>query len=149
MAFSGMGVYDLTIQSLFWSIHINLYRSNWEFFPLYASYLFLPYVVLRIAPAYMLYRYYHEKATRKNAVLGVIIGDFVFLIGSIPYDVLAFVLALPIPIFPSPFQMLFGLLILWRYPIPEAIRIWDTKFWWENEPIDLSKNRLQIMMKTS
>jgi hypothetical protein len=45
---------------------------------------------------------------------------------------------------PLPFQLIFGLLVLWRYPIPEPTTPWkseeEPKSWWE-KPSDSQKEK--------
>jgi hypothetical protein len=143
-SFGYVGNYDLTIVSLFWYFEVGTFGSGWLFLPPYATISMLPYLALRMVPVYMTYRYYQGKTTRRRAAAGILIGDLLFLIGTLPEMILAAMFAISYLIFPLPVQMLVGFFILRRYPIPEPTKPWEgseeTKPWWENESSSLPKS---------
>jgi hypothetical protein len=143
-SFGYVGNYNLTIVSLFWYFEVGTFGSGWLFLPPFATISMLPYLALRMVPAYMIYRYYQEKTTRRRAAVGIIVGDLLFLIETLPMMILTAMFAGSYLIFPLPAQMLVGFFILWRYPIPEPTRPWEgseeTKPWWDNESSSLRKS---------
>jgi len=117
------------IQSLFWMYYSESYIT---IVPPFALFSMFPYILLRMVPVSQIYRYYNGKTTRKRAIIASFVGDGLFLIMTLPYLLLSFMGILMLPL---PFQLIFGLLVLWRYPIPEPTTPWKSeekpKSWWE------------------
>ena len=97
---------------------------------------FLPLLCLRLVSAIGIANYYRGNLTRKRAALIALIGDGVYLPGS----VVALISSLQFPGFlliPLPVQMIVGFFILWRLPIPAPTRPWaeqkESGSWW-NKP---------------
>lgn len=94
---------------------------------------FLPILCLRLVPAFQIVHYYSGNSTRKQTALIILIGDGILLPGNIValFSSLLFPDWLPIPL---PIQMIVGLLILWRLPVPEPTKPWKEKeesgSWW-------------------
>jgi hypothetical protein len=136
-----VGNYDFSIQSLLWYFHIGTFGSDFQFLPFYATFSIFPYLVLRMVPAYVTFRYYQGRTSRRRALFGLMIGDLLFLIEGIPFFLFAISFINSYFILPFPFQMLVGFLILWRFPIPEPTKPWEsseeTKPWWEKESDDV------------
>jgi hypothetical protein len=90
-----------------------------------------------MVPVSQIYRYYIGKTTRKRAIIASIVGDGIFLVTSIPYLLLSSIMGLIM--LPLPFQLIFGLLVLWRYPIPEQTTPWKSeekpKSWWDKDSV--------------
>jgi len=132
----GWGPPQFIIQSFFWAYYSeSYYMSSFGGFiiiPPYALISMFPLILFRIAPVYQIWRYYNEKTTRKRAMIACFIGDGLFLISTIPY---IFLVMMGMLMLPLPFQLIFGLLVLWRYPISEPTAPWkseeETKSWWE------------------
>ena len=94
---------------------------------------FLPLLCLRLVSALGIANYYRGNLTKKRAALITLIGDGINLPGSI----VAFITSLQFPdylVIPLPVQMIVGLFILWRLPIPEPTRPWaeqkESGSWW-------------------
>lgn len=94
---------------------------------------FLPILCLRLVPAFQIANYYRGNSTRKQTALIILIGDGILLPGNIVALIssLAFFDWLPIPL---PIQMIVGLMILWRLPLPKPSKPWKKKeesgSWW-------------------
>ncbi len=139
----GWGPPQTYIQSLFWMYYSNSMGSfgGFTIIPPYALMSMFPLILFRIAPVYQIWRYYNEKTTRKRAMIACFVGDGIFLIMTIPYILLAMMGMFMLPL---PFQLIFGLLVLWRYPISEPTAPWksedEPKSWWE-KPSDSQKEK--------
>lgn len=130
---------QISILSIFWMYSSESYYM-YSFFgfslvPLYSLFIMFPIVLLRMVPVSQIYRYYNGKTTRRRAFIASCIGDGLFLIYGTPYLFLGFWGMLMLPL---PFQLIFGFLVLWRYPIPEPTTPWkitsddsEPKSWWE------------------
>jgi hypothetical protein len=94
---------------------------------------FLPILCLRLVPAFQIANYYRGNSTRKQTALIILIGDGILLPGNIIALISSLLLPDWLPI-PLPIQMIVGLLILWRAPLPEPTRPWveqeEPKNWW-------------------
>ena len=127
---------QVSIQSLFWMYYPELYYPSsyygFTILPPIALFSMFPLILLRMVPVSQIYRYYNGKTTRKRAMIASFVGDGLFLIMTIPYLFLSF---MGVFMAPLPFQLIFGLLVLWRYPIPEPTTPWKSeagpKLWWE------------------
>lgn len=129
---------QVSIQSIFWMYYSDSYMYSvygFTILPLYALFSMFPFMLLRMVPVSQIYRYYNGKTTRKRALIASFIGDGYFLIMTLPGLLLSFMGMLMSPL---PFQLIFGLLVLWRYPLPEPTTPWKSeekpKSWWEKSP---------------
>jgi len=131
------GYVDFAIQAILWSFYLVSFGSGFQFISLYAVSTMFPLLILRMVPAYVIVRYYHGKTTRKRALIGVAVGDILFLAEGLLFFVFSYMSMGSFLLVPLPFEMLAGLLVLWRFPIPEPTRPWEgsdeTKPWWEKE----------------
>jgi hypothetical protein len=132
---------EITIQSMFWMYNQSPYMPSFYGFslrPLYAITSMFPFLLLRMVPVSMLYRYYNEKTTRKRALIASCVGDGAFLIVAIPSIISSLLFAGGYYMIPLPIQMIGAILILWRSPLPEPTAPWegivDSKSWWEKSP---------------
>ncbi len=108
------------------------WENFWDFF--------LPFLCLRLVSALGIANYYRGNSTRKRATLITLIGDGIYLPGSI----VALITSLQFPdylVIPLPVQMIVGLFILWRLPIPEPTRPWaeqkESGSWWNRSSKDI------------
>lgn len=140
---SYMGTYDLSIQSLLWYYHVGPYGFDFLFFPLLLLFSTFPFLILRMVPVLVIYRYYQGKMTRRRAFIGVAAGDLLFLIEGLFILLVSMAFMSYYLIIPTPFQMLIGFLILWRFPVPEPTKPWDdvekAKPWWEKESAEVQE----------
>ncbi len=133
----------MTIQSIFWSFSTGRWQNGFSFLPMYALFSMFPFVILRLAPAAQIRRYYQGKTTRKRTFLIILVGDIYFLIGGI----LMFIMTLLYPSFylsiPLPFQTITGWLILTARPIREPVTPWESTqesvAWWEQKKEESSE----------
>jgi len=130
----------VVIQSMFWMYNQASYMYNYNGFSLIppeALFSMFPLILLRMAPVFQIFRYYNGKTTRKRALIASTVGDGPFLIMGIPYLFLSMIM-ISMFMIPLPFQFIFGILVLWRYPIPDPTTPWEgdlePKSWWEKEP---------------
>lgn len=127
---SGIGM-----QSILW----NYYPGD-GFTPIhpYMLSVMFPYILLRLAPVLQLHRYYKGKTTRKRALLISLVGDGYFLIFGLPIFIISLFIASPYLMIPLPFQIIFAIVVLTKYRIPEPTVPWDheekQKSWWEKPP---------------
>jgi len=142
MMMNTWGMYpDINIQSMFWMYDPSSYMPGFFGFsliPVYAFTSMFPFLLLRIVPVSQIYRYYNGKTTRKRALIASSIGDGVFLIMYSPYLIVSIMFgSFYYLIIPLPFQMIVGLVILWRRPLPIPTTPWEgvaeSKSWWEKD----------------
>jgi hypothetical protein len=131
------GYVSLSIQASLWFFNLGSFGSGFQFIPLSAIFSMFPLLILRMVPAYVIVRYYHGKTTRKRALIGVMVGDILFLAMGLLIFVSSYMFVGSNLLVPLPFEMLAGFLVLWRFPIPEPTKPWEgsdeTKPWWERE----------------
>ncbi len=124
---SGIG-----IQSMLWNYSPG---SGFMLIPPYMMTAMFPFILLRFVPVLQLHRYYKGKTTRRRTLLASLVGDGYFLIFGLPIFIISLLFASPYLMIPLPLQMIFAILILWRYPLPEPTTPWDgveqSKSWWE------------------
>ncbi|MGY5858819.1 MAG: hypothetical protein RTU63_05580 [Candidatus Thorarchaeota archaeon] len=132
---------EISLQSMFWMWRQTPYDISFYGFTLLDPYMLTsmwPFLLLRMAPVSMMYRYYTEKTTRKRAVIASCVGDGIFILVSIPMVFSSIMFAGWYYYFPLPIQMIVAILILWRSPLPEPTTPWEdtleTKSWWEKSP---------------
>ena len=136
---------QILVQSIFWMYNSSpyIYMPSFFGFSLIDAYMLsfmFPFMLLRMVPVTMVYRYYNGKTTRKRAALASFVGDGVFMIMYGPFIFISLIIGMGLGyiVSPLPFQLIITLLILWRSPLPEATRPWDAapedKSWWEKEP---------------
>ncbi len=137
---------QIMLLSLIWSFisSPSVFPSSspsyrFEILPLEVIIQLFPLVLLRLVPVLQIYRYYEGKATRRRALIASIFGDGVYIF-YIPFMlIIAYAFGLHIVMFtiPLPFQFLFCVIVLWRYPIPKPTTPWDKlekqKSWWEKD----------------
>jgi len=128
---------QISIMSIFWVYYSESYYMSSYFYGFslnspFAVFNMFPFILLRMVPVFQIYRYYIGKTTRKRAIIASFVGDAIFLISGVPYLLFGFIGMFMLPL---PFQLLFGLLVLWRYPIPEPTAPWKSEekpiSWWE------------------
>jgi hypothetical protein len=106
---------------------------------------FLPILCFRLVSALQIANYYRGNSTRKRTALILLIGEGPLLLSN----TVALLSSLVFPgllIIPLPVQMIVGLLILWRLPLPEPTKPWkeqeESGSWWnksKKKEIDESK----------
>ena len=125
-----------TIQGTIWLYAISPGGSGFQ--PLMYDFGWVLFLVLRIIPAYQLYRYYSGKTTRKLAYIATFIGDAIYILGGIVIllDAITHPGQFAIPL---PFQMIFSILILWKIQGPEPTSPWKdskkTSSWWKKSTV--------------
>ncbi|MCJ7817289.1 MAG: hypothetical protein MUP60_00405, partial [Candidatus Thorarchaeota archaeon] len=94
---------------------------------------FLPILCFRLVSALQISNYYRGNSTRKRTALILLIGEGPLLLSN----TVALLSSLVFPgllIIPLPVQMIVGLLILWRLPLPEPTKPWkeqeESSSWW-------------------
>jgi hypothetical protein len=96
-----------------------------------------------MVPVYQIYRYYNGKTTRKHVVIALLVGEGYFIFTAIVINLLTF--GYDSYHAPLAFQLIFGILVLWRFRIPEPTAPWkseeETKSWWDKEPEDQEEKR--------
>lgn len=132
-------VSEVFIQSFFWTYRstsmIDPY-SGFSVTPLYVLPVMFPILILRFVPVLQIYRYYNGKTTKKRTYIICLFGDGFFIF----YGLLFVIIAIGFGglIVPLPFQMLFGWIMLWRFPRPEPTTPWESgsepKSWWDKKP---------------
>ena len=128
------------VMSLFWIYNPDSYLPSFFGFSLIHPNTLvsvLPFFLLRMVPVFTMYLYYNEKTTRRVALMAALVGDIISVVNgilSLPGSISSGWMHYTIPL---PFQMIVGLLILWRFPLPVP----DTPFkkekksqlWWEED----------------
>ena len=131
-AYSDLWMSQITIQSYFWTFSSY---GGFSITPLFILPVMFPILLLRFVPILQIYRYYTGKTTRKRTYIICMFGDGFFLFYGILFLIIAIgygglLLALP-------FQLLFGWIVLWRFPVPEPTTPWESesepKSWWDKE----------------
>jgi hypothetical protein len=119
----------LNIQSMFWIYTQSTYMSDFDGFSVIHPYVLMsmfPFLLFRmVVPVSMMYRYYNGKITKKSALIASCAGDGVFLIFGLPSVLLSSIFGMGYYIIPLPIQMIVGILILWRSPMPESTTPWE------------------------
>ncbi|MHA1137130.1 MAG: hypothetical protein ACTSSE_11655 [Candidatus Thorarchaeota archaeon] len=132
---------QITIQSYLWTFSTY---GGFSIIPLIVLPVMFPLLLMRLVPVLQIYRYYNGKTTRKRTYIVCLFGDGFFLF----YGLLFVIIAIGFGglLFPLPFQLLFGWIILWRFPVLEPTTPWESeskpKSWWEKDsdpPPDTSK----------
>lgn len=124
---------QISIQSYLWTFSSY---GGFSLTPLYVLPVMFPLLLLRLVPVLQIYRYYNGKTTRKRTYIVCLFGDGYFLF----YGLLFVIIAIGFGglLLPLPFQLLFGWIMLWRFPVLEPTTPWETeskpKSWWEKEP---------------
>ena len=126
---SGWMTPQISITSIFWVYYSEPYYMSSYFYgfslnPPDAVFSMFPFILLRMVPVSQKNRYYIGKTTRKRAIIASFDGDALFLISGIPYLLFSF---MGMVMSPLPFQLIFGLLVLWRYPLPEPTTPWKSE----------------------
>ena len=132
---------QITVQSMIWTWSQDSYYPSFYGFSLIDPYMLtsmFPFLLLRMVPVSMMYRYYNGKTTRKRALIVCCVGDGIFLLVSIPMIITSIIFAGGYYVIPLPIQMIVAILILWRSPLPEPKTPWgreeEPKSWWEKSP---------------
>ena len=140
-AYSYGSTYDINILSMLWQLSVNAYEINFYFI---SSYLFvislfsmLPFLLLRVGFAVQMTRYYQGKTTKGKTAAAAVISELPFiLLFTISMIMMSIYGGFGLS-FPLPLLMIIGLLVLWRFPLPEATVPWEGTDeptpWWEDE----------------
>jgi hypothetical protein len=111
--------------------------SGFQIMPIYILMSIFPFLLLRLVPVFQIHRYYSGRTTRRRALIASFIGDGYFLFTALPAIIMPWVLGVSMFMFPLPFQVIFGILMLWRYPIPDPTTPWEDleepKSWWDKK----------------
>ena len=128
------------VMSLFWTYNPDSYMASFFGFSLVHPNTLVsafPFLLLRMVPVFMMYLYYNEKTTRKRALMATLVGDGIsVIIGilSLPGSITSGWMHYNIPL---PFQLIVGLLILWRFPLPVPVTPFKeekkSEVWWEEK----------------
>jgi hypothetical protein len=131
-------VSEIFIQSFLWTFRITSMidpYSGFSLTPIFVLPVMFPILLLRSVPVLQLYRYYNRKTSKKLTYIVCLFGDGFFLIYGFLFVIIAFGYAGLL--LPLPFQLLFGWIILWRFPRPEPTTPWvsesEPKSWWEKK----------------
>jgi hypothetical protein len=142
--FGHLGDFSFIIQSPLWFLYLGTFGSDFEVVPIFGFSSVFPVLILRLVPASVIIRYYQEKTTRRRALIGIVVGDILFLAESLLFFVNSLINMVPLYYFPLPIQMLVGFFILWKFSIPEPTKPWEstkeTKPWWEKESGDMTES---------
>ena len=123
---SYFGNHEILLQSLMWAYVQSNYGTYFEFHFYYWYIISMfPLMILRLVPASQIFRYYQAKTSRRRTIIAVLLGDIYFVLDSLLMLFINLGSLFTYLIIPLPFQMLVGLTILWRYPIPEPTAPWD------------------------
>ncbi len=118
---------EVFIQGMFWSYRQG---SDWfdNGFSIYPPDLIIanfPFVLLRMLPVSQVYRYYSGKSTRTRVLIASVIGDGYYLFSATIISLLA--LGYDTFHLPLIFQIIFSILVLWLFPIPEPTTPWKSE----------------------
>ena len=141
MIYSYSWVTQIMIQSLFWTYYASGSMYPSQGFSLIHPSVWIsiwPLVLLRLVPVSQVYRYYKGKTTRRRAVIASMFGDGFFIFYILIMLIISYMIGMPIGMFPIPlpFQLLFCVIMLWRYPIAEPTTPWEGiehRLWWEKD----------------
>lgn len=129
----------LSIQSIFW-----MYSAAPTYFPgqglillpLNGLVIIFPFILLRLVPVSQIYRYYQGKTTRRRTVITFFIGDGISLSYAL-YAVFMITYGMDTRIIPIIAQIIFGAIMVWRFPFQEPRIPWDTVLeegkWWDKD----------------
>ncbi|MFW9925367.1 MAG: hypothetical protein ACFFDM_01230, partial [Candidatus Thorarchaeota archaeon] len=100
-----------------------------------------PFLLLRLALPYQLNKYYQNRTTRPRTAFAAVLADLPYIVVFLPLIIISIISGgMFYPSWPTPIMMIFGLLVLWRRPMPKAKVPWgeveSTKYWWEEEQSD-------------
>ena len=129
----------LMITAMTWSVYIDgVSPIRFEFLPSYALLGMIPFLMFRAGSMYLITRYYQGKTTKGRARIAAFIGDAPFIIVYsflITFGGFSGGIGLN---FPLPIMMFVGLLLLWRFPVPDVVVPWEGADeptpWWEEKP---------------
>jgi len=128
----------LSIQSILWAYNSSsgMYSGpGFMILPINMIYMF-PLILLRLVPVSQIYRYYQGKTTRRRTIISLFIGDAIVLFFGLT-AVLIMSFGMYLIMIPVAAQIVFGALILWRWPFREPRTPWDSvleeKQWWEKD----------------
>ena len=131
----------IIVQSLFWtySSYTSIYPNSYSGFSMVppAVYIMMfPFVLFRLVPVSQIYRYYQGKTTRRRTVITFFIGDGISLSYAL-YAVFMITYGMDTRIIPIIAQIIFGAIMVWRFPFQEPRIPWDTVLeegkWWDKD----------------
>jgi len=126
----------IVFSSMLWMFRQSSYMNGYFGFSFPSLYSLSPmflFLLLRMVPVSQIYRYYDGKTTRQRVLIAIIIGDGFFLVTGI-FSLFFTIGYSGVFMMPLPFQIIFGFIVLWKYPIPEPTTPWEN--------ISESKSRL-------
>ena len=135
---SGYSV-SLNITAMLWSIFIDEHGTHFQLISVYSSLAMLPFLFFRAAFVVQIIRYYQGKTTRGRTAIVAVLSEApiiaIYIIGLIVYSMIYGGLGFS---FPLPIMMMVGLLLLWRFPVPDVTVPWkgadEPTPWWEEKP---------------
>ena len=132
----------LNIAAILWSLSYDGYYFGFHFVGIPYSINMIPYLMFRVAFVYQIARYYQGLTTRSRTAIVAVLSEApilfmytVWVFGTALYGGGAWGLNFPLPIMTT-----VGLLILWRFPVPEMKDPWSdadkSVSWWEKQTSD-------------
>lgn len=132
---------EMRIQSILWSYSSGFIGSGFMIIPLQWMISMFPTLLFRFVPVLQIQRYYKGKTTRKRALLATLVGDGYYLFMGVPLIFISMLSGFSYFFIPLPFQVIFGVLVLWKFPIFEPTTPWESasddpepKSWWPKSP---------------
>ena len=131
---------NFIITAMLWSIYMDGYSIHFQLLNIYSVLTVIPFLMFRVAFVYQITRYYQGKTTRGRTIIAAVLSEAPFLAIYIFYILIsAFWGGIGLN-FPLPIMMIVGLLLLWRFPMHEAIVPWEDieepTPWWEEDSED-------------
>lgn len=136
------GGFSFSVIAILWQLYVSNYGIDFYLVSPSMSMLpMFPFLLLRLALPYQLNKYYQNRTTRPRTALAAVLADLPYIVVFLPLIIISIISGgMFYPSWPTPIMMIFGLLVLWRRPMPKAKVPWgeveSTKYWWEEEQSD-------------
>jgi hypothetical protein len=134
----------LSFTAVLWTMSIDAFGITFYFNGPFNLIMMIPFLLFRVASAYLIIRYYQEKTTKGRARIAAVLGDAPFLfIYGIWLITIGFSIGIGLN-FPLPIMMIVGLILLWIFPVKDVTVPWegteDPKSWWEEKPEETTES---------
>jgi len=128
----------VNITAMLWSVYWDGYNISFQFLNMFTLMSMIPFLMFRVAFVYQITRYYQGKTTRGRTTIAAVLSEAPILAMYVLFVIAAGMYSGLGLNFPSPIMMLVGLLLLLRFPVPEATVPWESAIeptpWWEESP---------------
>ena len=134
----------LNITAMIWSMVMDEYGFSFQFLNIYSLMAMIPFLMFRVAFVYQITRYYQGKTTRGRTTIAAVLSEAPILAIYVLIIITSAIYSGWGLNFPLPIMMIVGLLLLWRFPVPEATVPWECADeptpWWEESPEDKTES---------